>query len=103
MLGNTFEDISTAVALIRAAGAAFTQVTRGLSTAVTRTSAGLYVVTSAQAIPSANCQSIATILGAATGTITVTHTSDTVKTIATFNSAGAAADLDFDVRFQRVI
>ena len=91
------------IALIRAAGAAFTQITRGLSTAVTRTGAGVYVATLAQAIPAANCKTDATVVGAADVAIAVAHTSDTVKTISTFNTAGAAADADFDVAFSALI
>lgn len=104
MLQENFEQTERAVVLVRSAGAGFTQVgCRGLGAVVTRTSAGLYVATLLNGIPSAQCRTIATALGAAEASITVTHTSDTVKTIATFNAAGAAADFDFDVGFAQVI
>jgi|SRR5882724_10138427 len=100
---GVLEKISRGTALIRAAGGAFTQVTRGLSTAVTRTSAGLYVVTLLNATPSANCKTSAVVIGLADVNIVVSHTSDTVKTVSTFNQAGAAADADFDVDFEQVV
>ncbi len=103
MLQENFEVRESGVALIRTAGAGFTQVTRGLASVVTRTSAGLYVVTLASGIPSANCRTIANVVGLADVAIAVSHTSDTVKTISTFNTAGAAADADFDVSFAQVI
>jgi hypothetical protein len=98
-----FGDVDRGVALIRNAGAGFTQVTRALSGLVTRTSAGLYVVTLLNATPSANCLTRAGTLGLADANIVVSHTSDTVKTISTFNQAGAATDVDFDVAFQQIV
>ncbi len=98
-----YETVNRGIALIRAAGGAFTQVTRGLSTPVTRTGAGVYVVTLAVATPSANCQTTSSVYGAADAGIDVVHTSDTVKTVNTFNQAGAAADFDFDVSFAQLV
>lgn len=95
-LGALFQTIGRAIALIRAAGASFTQTTRGTASAVTRTSAGLYVVTLATATPSASAKCTLTLLGLADATGAVSHTSDTVKTISTFNQAGTATDVDFD-------
>jgi hypothetical protein len=92
-----------AVVPIRAAGASFTQAgARGLSTAVTRTSAGLYVATLSQAIPSATCIRTLTLLSAS-GVGRIEDTSDTVKTIRTFAVDGTTAtDIDFDATFARV-
>ncbi len=99
-----FGDVMRGVALIRAAGVNFTQVARGLSTAVTRTGAGIYVVTLLVATPSANCRSILTIYGGADSRGTIVHTSDTVKTITTFGPVvSAAVDVDFDVQFDQIV
>lgn len=99
---GVYNPVARGVAMIRAAGAAFTQVTRGCSTAVTRTGAGVYVVTLVNATPSANCETRAQALGLADAGIDVAHTSDTVKTVSTFNQAGAATDVDFDVSFWQI-
>lgn len=102
-LGALYQTIGRGLLAVRAAGAAFTQTSRGLSTAATRTSAGIYVMTLANATPGASAIAVATIRSAAEGNISVVDTSDTVKTINVFNSAGAAADLDFDVEMQQIV
>jgi hypothetical protein len=98
-------------ALVRAAGASFTNTgARGQFAAatgtngVTRISAGLYTLTLARAIPSAQCNLIPTIYGTVQGSIVVSHTSDTVKTISTFNNAspGLATDFDFDLVVRQI-
>lgn len=101
-LGAIYQTTGRALLLVRSAGAGFTNTTRGASTAPTRTSAGLYVLTLANASPGATQLVTATIKGLAEGNISVSDTSDTVKTISTFNAAGAAADLDFDVVIEQV-
>ncbi len=101
---GVFGDVMRGLALIRAAGVNFTQVTRGLSTAVTRTGAGIYVVTLLNATPSANCKTSFAILGGADNRLTVVHTSDTVKTITTFGPVvSAAVDVDFDIQFDQIV
>ncbi len=105
MSAEDFVQMSRAAVLpVRAAGASFTQAgARGLSTAATRTSAGIYVATLAQAIPSATCITKGQIIGATSGVMRVVHTSDTVKTINTFAVDGTTAtDLDFDCSFERI-
>jgi len=102
-LGASYQTQGRGIALIRAAGAAFTQTTRGLSTAVTRTGAGVYVVTLLTPSPASNCKTTLTIQGAVAAFGSVTHTSDTVKTVTTFTAAAdAAADVDFDVSFEQL-
>jgi hypothetical protein len=103
-LGDREQIMSGGIALLRAVVATpFTQVARGLASAVTRTAAGIYVVTLAQGIPASNCRTIAFLY--AGGVITVVHTSDTVKTVTTSATiGGAAADVgDFDVAFEQLI
>lgn len=100
-----------ACALVRGAGAGFTNSGgRGRFAAatgingVTRTSQGVYTLTLGQACPSAQCELIATIYGTVQGSIMVSHTSDTVKTIQTFNNAspGVATDFDFDLVVRQI-
>lgn len=101
---GVFGEVMRGTALIRAAGVNFTQVTRGLSTAVTRTGAGVYVVTLLAATPSANCRSVLTLYGGADNRGTIVHTSDTVKTISLFGPVvSAAVDVDFDVEFLQLV
>jgi hypothetical protein len=95
-LGSAYQTEGRGIALIRAAGAAFTQTTRGLAGLVTRTGAGVYVVTLLNAAPAASSKATVCLKGLAGGTYAVSDTSDTVKTISTFNLADAAADIDFD-------
>lgn len=102
-LGALYQTIGRGLLLVRTAGAGFTQTARGLSTAATRTGAGVYVMTLATATPAASSIVTGTIKGLAEGNISVSDTSDTVKTISTFNAAGAAADLDFDVLIEQVV
>lgn len=107
-MGTGAEDKYTregiAIAMVRAAGVAFTNAgARGAFAAATgtngvqRTGAGVYTLTLSQACPGANCTLKGTVYGAAQASISVAHTSDTVKTVSTFNAAGAAADFDFDL------
>jgi hypothetical protein len=95
-LGSAYQTEGRGIALIRASGAAFTQTTRGLAGLVTRTGAGVYVVTLLNAAPAASSKASLTVKGLAGGYGTITDTSDTVKTISTFNTADAATDFDFD-------
>lgn len=100
-----------AIAMVRAAGGGFTNVGgRGLFAAsgtngVARTGAGVYTFTLSQGAPSATTNLVPTVYGAACAEIVVEHTSDTVKTIRTFDGANppAAADFDFDLVVERVI
>lgn len=101
-LGALYQTIGRGLALIRSAGAGFTQTTRGLSTAVTRTGVGVYVATLLTATPGATSRSIITCLGAAGQFGTVVHTSDTVKTLNTFTATATAADVDFDFSIEQV-
>lgn len=100
---------SIACALVRAAGAAFTNAGgRGQFAAtgtngVTRTSAGLYTLTLQTAAPAASTMLRATCYANTGGAIDVEHTSDTVKTIRTFDNAEAAADRDFDLEVVQVL
>jgi hypothetical protein len=97
-------------ALVRSSGSAFTNSgARGQFAAtgtngVTRTSAGLYTLTLLNPCPSAQCNLIPTIYGTVQGSIVVSHTSDTVKTIQTFNNAspGVATDFDFDLIVRQI-
>jgi hypothetical protein len=107
---NQYEVIEFARAMVRAAGAAFTNAGGGGLVAgatgtngITRTSAGLYTLTLAQAAPAASTNLIPTLLGGVNGSIVVEHTSDTVKTIRTFDGADppVAADFDFDLICRR--
>jgi hypothetical protein len=101
---NQYERIERARAMVRTAGAGFTNAggaglvapATGIN-GVQRTGAGVYTMTLAQGMPSASTNLQPTIYGAAQGEISVEHTSDTVKTVRTFNAAGAAADFDFDL------
>lgn len=106
---NIITTRSIACALVRAAGASFTNAgARGQfantgTNGVTRTSAGLYTLTLATACPSASTMLRPTCYAATGSAIDVQHTSDTVKTIRTFDAAEAAADLDFDLEVIQVL
>lgn len=94
--------IHAAASVTGATGAAV--VARNCVTA--RTGAGVYTVTVPD-IDAADCIVLVTIRGAAGvgSTCQVVHTSDTVKTISTFDvAAGAnvAADHDFDIVIMKV-
>lgn len=65
-----------------------------------KTATGVYTLTlPSPGLASSSCQVIATLNGngggAGNGLITVDHTSDTVKTISTADTTGAAADRGF--------
>lgn len=61
-----------------------------------RSAKGVYTMTLDVQVDAtqANCQ--ATPRGATTAELAVAHTSDTVKTVAAIDNAGAAVDVDFD-------
>lgn len=99
MLQEKFEQSEVAMMTLRSGAVG---VTRGMGAAPTKSSTGVWVATLSQGIPSANCRTIATPVGGG-GDIFVTHTSDTVKTISTLNTSGAAADIDFDVSFAQIL
>lgn len=101
-LGALYQTIGRGLLLVRTAGAGFTQTSRGLAVVATRTSAGLYVATLNTATPGATSRSTITCLGATGAFGTVTHTSDTVKTLATFTATAVPADVDFDFSIEQV-
>lgn len=68
-----------------------------------RTGAGVYTLTLVDGLPQSECQVSATLQGGSAGEISVTHTSDTVKTIEVFDSAGVAADQSFSFEINRSI
>lgn len=70
----------------------------GAGFASARTGAGVYTLTLDEGVDSSECAILVTRRGAAApadGTISVDHTSDTVKTV-TCTAAGVATDSDFD-------
>lgn len=76
-------------------------LTRGVTPA--RTGAGVYTLTfpgldanDRGGIDAGECIGLATLRGGVDGALEIEHTSDTVKTVRTFNTAGAATDRDFD-------
>jgi hypothetical protein len=99
-MNDIVETIAKASLLVRAAavaqdrGSAPPSVT---ATPIVHTGAGVWTWTIANGIASAQCAKQATISGATAGSIIVEDNSATIKVIRTFNAAGAAADLDFDV------
>ena len=76
-------------------GSAGTKVS-GAGFAPARSAKGIYTLTLDAAADAAECACIATVRGLTAGYATCAQTSDTVKTVSTFDDAGAAADLDFD-------
>jgi len=71
----------------------------GAGAASSRTAAGIYTLTLDQGCDASECCVQVTGRGAAPAagrSWTVTHTSDTVKTVLCTNEAGVAADQDFD-------
>jgi hypothetical protein len=102
--GALYQTIGRGLLVIQAAGAAFTQVSRGLSTAATRTSAGIYPMTLLNPCPPGGAVVRAAITsGAAGGTIDVVPDgTGTVWTINTANAAGAATDLNFCVTIEQL-
>lgn len=102
--GANYQTVGRGLLVIAAAGVAFTQVARGLSTAATRTSAGIYVATLSQPCTPAGAVVKATIIsGAAGGSIVCTPDgTGTVWTISTLNAAGAAADVNFSVSIEEL-
>lgn len=64
--------------------------------ATARTGAGVYPITLDQGCDSAESSVRVTPRKATFASATVVHTSDTVKTVHTFNAAGVATDSDFD-------
>ena len=57
---------------------------------------GVYTLTLDEGCDAAACACLVTVRGATEGYATVEQTSDTVKTVNTFDNAGAAEDVDFD-------
>lgn len=102
--GGLYQTIGKGLLVIQAAGAAFTQVSRGLSTAATRTGAGIVVMTLSQPVTPAGAIVKAQVTsGAAGGTIDVVPDgTGTAWTINTANAAGAATDLNFNVTIEQL-
>jgi len=106
---NQYEILEKARAMVRAAGVAFTNaggaglVASSGTNGVARTGAGVYTLTLSEGMPGATTNLIPTLIGAVNGSIVVEHTSDTVKTIRTFDGADppVAADFDFDLIVRR--
>jgi len=69
-----------------------------------RTGAGVYTVTLSEAVPAADAIITLTAKTAALS-LTVTHTSDTVKTVSALDTATAlvATDCDFDIKIERIL
>lgn len=60
-----------------------------------RTGAGVYTITLGQDVDATECVCLVTPGGTAAIHAVCTQTSDSVKTVRTFDAAGAAADADF--------
>ena len=93
----TVDSQSTIAAMVNFTGATPPVITCGKGiVSVTRTAAGIFVVTlEAGGIDASECV-VATSVGLGTAQmLSVVHTSDTVKTILSFSDAGAAADPTF--------
>jgi hypothetical protein len=106
MLQGLYQESSFGVALVRSAGAGFTSRSRGCGTAsvapVTRAGVGDYTINLTVGIPSANCDTSASVIGTGNGTINIVHTSDTAKQVLIKSDAGAALDADFNVSFAQL-
>lgn len=71
--------------------------------ATARTALGTYTVTLDTAIDATESLVSTSVRAAGAGAfIDVTHTSDTVLTVTTYNAAGAAADINFDLCVFRI-
>jgi hypothetical protein len=88
---------------------AFARVTGGTGAAVAakdcttaRSGAGDYDVTLGEACPALGC-SIQVTSETAARMVRITHTSDTVKRVRTFNAAGAAADASFTIVVKKIL
>lgn len=68
----------------------------GAGCATARSAKGVYTLTLDAQVDATECAVICTPRGSTAGYAACAQTSDSVKTVATFDSAGAAADLDFD-------
>lgn len=68
--------------------------TAGATTA--RTAAGVYTLTLSQEVDATEATVLVTPVRATFASATVEHTSDSVKTIRTWDAAGAALDADFN-------
>lgn len=101
-MGNAPGDLAyqsiEGLASVTAAGA----VNIARDVAVTGPVASVYTYTLSRELPAAQAVILAT-LGAASGSLFKSHVSNLVKTISTFNAAGAATDRDHDTMFLRVL
>jgi hypothetical protein len=103
-LGGLYETVGKGLLVIGSAGGGFTQTARGLSTAATRTSAGIYVMTLAQPVNPAGAVVTPALIGAAAGGGSITVVPDgtgTAWTITTL-AGGAAADINFSVSIEQI-
>ena len=102
-LGALYQTIGKALAVIQAAGAGFTQITRGLSTAMTRSGVGVYLMTLSQPVAPAGAvvKACVTSGAIASGISVVPDGTGTVWTIST-TVAGAAADVNFSVTIEQL-
>ena len=66
-LGGLYQTIGKGLLIVQAAGASFTQISRGLSVVATRTSAGIYVMTLAQPVSPAGAKVTASLTSGAAG------------------------------------
>jgi hypothetical protein len=103
-LGGLYQTIGKGLLIIGSAGSSFTQVSRGLSTVATRTSAGIYVMTLAQPVSPAGAKVTAAILGAAAGGGSITVVPDGTGTAWTITTlvGGSAADVNFSVAIEQL-
>lgn len=103
-MGSGYQTIGHGAAVIQAAGAGFTQVARGLSAPITRTSAGVYAVPLLVPCPPTNAIARLTLENAVQfeGTVTPDATG-TVWTVTTFNATPAAADTNWALTIEKLL
>ena len=103
-LGGLYQTIGKGLLIVQAAGASFTQISRGLSVVATRTSAGIYVMTLAQPVSPAGAKVTAALTSGAAGGSSgvVPDGTGTAWTINTTASGGAATDLNFSVAIEQL-
>jgi len=97
----TAPDFTDAVAFARVTGATGANLTAKDCT-TSRAGAGLYDITLGEACPALGC-AIQVTPETAARMARITHTSDTVKRVSTYNAAGAAADADFTVVVKKIL
>lgn len=102
-LGGLYQTIGKGLLITQTPGAGFTQVSRGLSTAATRSGVGVLAMTLAQPVTPAGAVVKAAVTSGAIGSgITVTPDgTGTVWTITT-TVAGAAADVSVSVTIEQL-